>query len=495
MLLLEFADGQKPLEATHVTLRRALAEPASWRLVVSATSDTLGGERIQALADALARGPVLVRPTWSGNGSTELGPAGTIVSGRWKRGQLSHVSGDIEHLEIIANITRPEPAFDPFRPRWRVHRARNLRTLLGAFADLVRPTQGVNSVLERIEFPDAEKACVIQAGESDWTFAQMIMRQAVLLAGGSVSWDPLTLVGGVDPSGTEGQWVVTPGGKAAYEEWSAVEERKLPEPEDLKERLYFGTLSGATRIPEFPDGVYPTVVRHIAGRGFDAGKWKAWAQKDLPVFHWMDGSFVVNVEDTLFHTGTVSVLGWESELVSIPDGGSLPLAVDADPPEGHLSACVRPWLGRGVVQTHSAEGPWIEVRLHGFEDGANITNVRLTSAYSGKDGQTGLHLVPEKDTELLVAWSGRFDQSVMLADNVRFDAARMDSPSIWLDKDLLGRFEKINISEIGKVSIDSDFIAALKKRTTVHGEDEMQLKADQADLRLKGGIVRTGRAF
>jgi hypothetical protein len=204
---------------------------------------------------------------------------------------------------------------------------------------------------------------------------------------------------------------------------------------------------------------------------------------------------VVALEDTLFHTGTMKDLGWESTLWSIPEGASIPLPVDPNPPERNCSPCVRPWLGRGAVQTHSAEGPWIEVILHGFEDGANVTNVRLTSPYSGTDGQTGLHLVPEAETELVVGWSGRFDQSVLLSQNIRFDPAKMDSPSLWLDKDWLGHFEKAGIEEMGQVSIESDLIMALKQRTMVHGEQEMQLKADKTDVRLKGGVLRTGRAF
>jgi len=493
MLMLNFADGQEPIPAVSVTLRRALGAPAAWRTIVLGHQDTLGGTRVASLANGLTHGLVDVWPSWEGDGGGELGPHGRIVGIDWRRGRLSGFADELDYLDIVADITLPKTDKDPFSPRWRVHRVPNVKALLDLFADLVTPTQGVKNVLERIQFPDADKATIIQAGESDWTFVQMILRQAAAMAG-HVSWNPLTLVGGMQKDDdTAGKWVVTPGGRAAYDEWGDTQGRKLRQPNQREERIHFGSVDGAGRVPEFPAGRYPSVSRSVHGLRFDADDWKLWSQRDLPVFDWHD-AFIVRVEDTLYRSGQLQELLWQSDLWMLPPGCAMPLATDPNPPERNLAAMLRPWLGRAVVQTYSAAGPWIEAKLHGFENGADVAHVRLTTPYSGLDGKTGLHTVPEDQSEIVIGWSGRLSESVLLLENVRLEAAKFVSPSLWLDKDWKGRFEKLEISEIGRVKVDSEYAMELAKRTSLQAQGDMQLKGDGAEVRLKGGVVRTGRA-
>jgi hypothetical protein len=493
MLMLTFADGQDSLEAASVRLDRSLGSSATWTSLHFGLRETRGDERLDRLADALTAGPVDVTPTWDGPGGGALGPPGRVVSARWRTGGLEGYRADLEYLEIVSQITLPKTDRNPFLPRWRVHRQRDLKAVLDVFSDLVTPTRAVQKVLSEITHPDADKASIIQAGESDWCFVQLLLRQAPTVAG-FPSWDPLTFVGGMDPDlGTEGKWVVTPGGRRAYEEWGDVENRKLAEPPAQNRRRQLGSMPHGVRVPEFPDGMLPSSGYAMRGMKFDASKWKAWARRDLPLFDWND-HFIVRASDTAYAAGGRDELLWSSDLWGIPPEGAIPLALDRNSPERAQPHFLRPWFGRASVKTYSDSGPWIEAKLRGFEDGADVAHVRLTTPYSGLDGETGFHTVPEKDSELVVGWSGSLIESVLLGENVRLAAAKFVSPSLWLDKDWKGRFEKLDISEIGRVKVDSDYSMELTKRTSLRGQREMQLNGDGAEVRMRGGVVRTGRS-
>ncbi len=490
-----FSDGseRKLVWASHVTLRRAVGEPASWRAIVGMTPYQRGGKRIVSFAEALSKGPVEVTPTLKGGNA--IGPPGTVV--RVKKlppGQAGYKAREAvtEYYEVIAHITHPKPKDNPFIPRWRVHRAKNMRDLLGCFADLVKPTTGVNNTLLEIRFPDGDNACIIQAGESDWAFALMIIRQAPLLAWLDSQklpeWAPLTLVGSVRQNAGRGySWIVTPGVGEVYQQqgWGSIKDRLLTLPDKVEVRPHLDCWASGTRTTDFFEGLYPVPGWYITNHTFDMDRWNNWVKKDLPLFlengHiplTCQYAFVAAIDDTLFEAGDGNI-AWESILWPIPEGASVPMHADANGTVANVTPCIRPWFGRGQVQESSPKGPWIKVKLYGFEKGADICSVRLTTPYSGTEGKTGIHFVPERDTEVWVGWSGLFTDPVLLVHNVRAEEAGEDSPFIGLEKKLMARSVDVNIKS-GDVDIDSG---------------KVRINADRTKVTLEGGVLKTGRAM
>jgi hypothetical protein len=195
---------------------------------------------------------------------------------------------------------------------------------------------------------------------------------------------------------------------------------------------------------------------------------------------------VWRIEDHLYQIGRETV-GWETKLFSAPPE----TCVTGPLPASRL----RPWLGLGKVLESSSKGPWIKVKLPGFEGGEDEAYVRLTTPFSGSDGRKGLHFVPEQGTEVKVGWSGRFDGSVLLVGNARSDESTFASPSIFLERLYTGQFEDIHVQKVGPVGIDSNLKVNIKKQTSVDSTSQLKIHADGADLKMNGGIVYTGRGM
>ena len=69
-------------------------------------------------------------------------------------------------------------------------------------------------------------------------------------------------------------------------------------------------------------------------------------------------------------------------------------------------------------------------------------------------------MVPENGTEVVVAWTGRFDQSVVLMGNARSEDAEFASPSTWLEDEYRAQYADVHVVEIGRTSVDDHRVSA-----------------------------------
>jgi hypothetical protein len=359
--------------------------------------------------------------------------------------------------------------------------------LIDRFGNVARPVKPLRAELQKITFPDGDRSSIIQDGVSDWRFLFHIFDQCEYLLGRPASWLPLTLTGGVDEQArTDRRWLIMPGLRAAYEEWGDVEARKIRFTEsDGSGQIEFQGVDSGIRTPEFPDGMYPAVIYRRPKRTFESDAWKTWRTQDMPRFS-DSGAMIWRVDDHLYQIGRETI-GWETKLFAVPQETRVvgPLGPSR----------LRPWVGLGKVEEYSSKGPWLRAKLPGFLDGEDITWFRLKAPFSGKDGRKGLHFVPEKGTEIELAWSGRFDNSVLLGGNARSDEATFDSPSIYLERLYTGQFEDIHVKKIGQTVVDSDLKVAIKQQTRVDSTSQLKIHADGADLKMTSGIVYTGRGM
>jgi hypothetical protein len=480
-LVLELPDGGAALNLADVFLTRALGEPVRWRFLAEVTRDTRGGTDPDRLASLLLRAPVKVKASWRDPGSVVLTPEATVVGVRWVP------AIGVDSAEIEAQTTAPDPSPNPFVPRRRVHRAQNMSELIDRLNNVAKPVTPLRAELQRISFPDNSRASIIQDGVSDWQFFFQALDQCQFLTAKLATWLPLALVGGVDEQArTDKRWIVTPGLRAAYEEWGDIEARKIRFGEkDGPVQIEFHGLVSQVRTPEFPGAACPGVTYRRPRRAFDTQSWQSWRTQDLPRFS-KDGAMLWRIEDHLYQIGR-DTIGWETKLFAVPPEARV---------TGPLPASrLRPWLGLGKVVESSSKGPWIRAKLHGFAEGEDLAYLRLTTPFSGSDGRKGLHFVPEQGTEVKLGWSGRFDDSVLLIGNARSDESTFASPSIFLERLYTGQFDDIHVQKVGQVGVDSSLIVAIKQQTRVDSANQLRIHADGADLKMTGGIVYTGRGM
>jgi hypothetical protein len=472
--------GGPPLPAAEVSLIRTLAEPVRWRFVVDVSAESWTGLQAERLRKALLTDRCRIVARF--RGGPPIGPEATVVGAR----RVPRES--VDYVEIEAEATMVGSP-DPFLPRRRVHRVKNLSELFDRFEHVARPVKPLRAKLQAITFPDKEHTSIVQDGISDWAFLFHVFDQARFLAG-APTWLPLALVGSVDESaGTAGTWIVTPGNFDAYAEWNAVAGRTIRfengRDRDGEPKHEYGSVQARGRDPGYPAATYPVAIEWRPRRKFDAGKWDAWRTADLPRFTTEQG-FVVRIEDTLAVKGDEDVW-WESRVFAAPP------ATQMIGPE--LPTRLQPWLGLGTVDETSASGPWIKVKLPGFEKGDDIIDVRIGTPYSGKNGKRGMHWVPEKGTELMVAWTGRFDQSIVSTENVRSAAAEYVSPSTYLELEHIAHYADVHVKKVGDVTVESNLKMAVKQQTQVDSSQQLRVKADGADLKMSGGTVYTGRGM
>jgi hypothetical protein len=483
------------LPVSDILLTRALACPVTWTFRTHLPPESLGQREralVQQVRRALAGGPCKATPGWvhDGGATEPLGPAVTIVSAaRPTSAEVRAAANPIRaahSLDIVANGTQPDPRPDPFVPRRRVHKVTNLDELISRFEHVATPVSALQTDLARVTLPDGGHASIIQDGVSDWVFLHHIFDEARWLTRNEANWVPLTLVGGVSQA-TEGRWVITPGLKKAYEAWNSIPKRTVSyaegDTEDGVGETTFGQLLRGERVTAFPTGEYPCVVDHHPQRLLDAGRWKTWRTQDLPCFN-ADGGMIYRIEDRL--SISQGALSCDSRAYALP-----PEARIAGP---EAPGRLRPWTGLGVVQETSRDGPWLKVQLPGFEANNDVVDVRLGTPYSGKNGQRGLHMVPETGTEVLLNWTGRFDNSVILAGNARSQAAEYPSPSTYLEAEHKAQYADIHVVKVGDTTIDSKLAVKVKQQTDLTSARPLQVKANGADLTLRDGIVYTGRS-
>jgi hypothetical protein len=503
-LFVTFSGSSRRFLARDAVFSRQLGEPVSWRVRLAAVRSGYGDAEWPELANALAAGPVRATVQWEGGGSqVELGPPGLVVATEWESEERRETMLPAEAARILAVTVRVTDVQHypggAFRPRRRILHEKKLSGLFARFEGIARLTTALRNQLDAIAFPDGSQACIIQDGLSDWEFYQHMLQQAAMLERSEDS-KALVMSGGVnDQAGTANRWVVSWGDAQAYHAHGDVAARALQKRSSGFERLELGggAVRGARRT-EFPCGVAPDVVRLRDDQTFQASEWTAWRTADLPRF--IDGStFVWRIEDRLYEADD-HTLGWTSEIHSgaamVPRLGKT----------GDFA--LRAWVGLGVVETHSDAGPWLRVRLPGFEsaDQGDLLDVRLATPYSGTDGKKGLHFVPEKGQHVVVASTGRFGESALLMGNHRTEAATLVSPSLYLEKDTHFRFDKnldviikgeytAHLDKSSTTEIQKNIVLTIKGTTTIDETGVMKIKADQCDVKLQGGTFYTGKGL
>ncbi len=494
-LLLNLPAGE-PIPVSEIHVVRSMGQAVKWRFVAALHPEQWGDQErmvVERLAKTLATS-CKVYASVKGQGNDRLTPD-VLVTGVTRWGEVNdfqrertcaNVSVAAHYIQIDAVGTSVERSPDSFIPRRVVHKVRDMKQLVGRLSHVAKPIGALINELEGVRFPDGGHASIIQDGVSDWQFLFHVFNQCRQLRS-NANWVPLTLIGGVDESArTAGKWVISPGGKRAYEDWGVVAKRTIKF-DDADERdglglIEFGHCPSAECMPAFPSGEVPSVVDWRPNRRFEPSRWKVWRTSDLPAFT-RDGGMIWRIDDRLV-TAAVD-LEWKTATYSVPSDVRI-VGPEKEP-------LPRPWVGLGTVETSSKKGPWIKVRLPGFETGNDIVDARLGTPFSGKDGCKGLHYVPEAGTEVLLSWTGRFDQSLIVVGNARNKEAQFPSPSVYLEDVHTAQFADISVKKIGETTVDSSLSLRVKQQTDVRSARPLEIRADGADLRLAGGVIYTGR--
>lgn len=494
-LLLNLPVGESiPVSEIHVV--RSMGRAVKWRFIAALDPEQWGDEErkvVGRLARALAT-PCKVYASVQDQENDRLTPD-VLVTGvtRWGEAKdfqgerySAKLSGAAHYIQIDADGTSVERSPDSFVPRRVVHRVRDMKQLIGRFSHVAKPIGALVNELEGVRFPDRGHASIIQDGVSDWDFLFQVFNQCRQLKP-SANWLPLTLIGGVDESAkTAGKWMISPGGKRAYEDWGVVSKRTIKfddaDEQDGLGLIEFGHCASAECMPAFPSGEVPSIVDWRPHRKFETSRWKGWRTSDLPAFT-RDGGLIWRIDDRL--VAAAVDLEWRTACYSVPSDVRI-VGPDREP-------LLRPWVGLGTVEASSKRGPWIKVKLPGFETGNDIVDARLGTPFSGKDGCKGLHYVPEAGTEVLLSWTGRFDQSLIVVGNARNKEAQFPSPSVYLEDMHTAQFADVSVKKIGETTVDSSLSVRVKQQTDVRSARPFEVRADGADLRMAGGVVYTGR--
>lgn len=433
------------------------------------------------LAEMLQTGPVTVKVAWDGSGinvkDRQVVPASTIVAARWTEGDTRKVEIEALHTQLRA------PADDLLTPKWRVHRKDSLGALIRAFPDVARMTEGVAYQLDQIKLPLAEHACIVQAGISDWELVNEALRRYRLHRPDAKAKNIL-LTGSVDERGGAcGGWIATFTDRDAYEEQNDIAQRVIRTPSDVTDVTYaFGSLRASDLCLGTPLGRMMEVVRSYLNSSMS--EWTSWRSRDLPLFT-EETRMVWRVRDRLIQTG--DNLEWRTAVHVVPDGSAVPAP--------SRPRRVESWTGIGTVKDASPAGPWATVTLpEPFAKGENEIDARLTTIYAGADGKTGLHLVPEKDSLVLLHWPGGFSDPVLLLGNVRTEAAKIEAPSLSLEKALALSLQEVTVQTVGAITAESAVDVSVEKTTSLKSKGSIKIVGEQAKAEFSGARFNVGQA-
>jgi hypothetical protein len=182
---------------------------------------------------------------------------------------------------------------------------------------------------------------------------------------------------------------------------------------------------------------------------------------------------VYRIADRLWPADTVDeTLQWSTRLDPLPEG-----AIVAGPePPVHLT----PWLRIGEVSETQPKKPWIKVKLEGYEKDNETIQARLHSPYGGTNGKRGLHLAPEAGTKVILSWSGRFHEPLLVLGNVREEEMEFNSPSLWLEALATKQYADILVKQVGKTTVESAFDLEVKETTTMKSLKALKLTGEDA---------------
>lgn len=480
-LEVQFSNGTI-LPAREAVLSRTLGRAVRWRYEVFVPHVTRRDD-LQKVIDAMGSQRVTVASRFVGTTEAEDAEFGLegVATHAWWGERPDHAVFEV----LCTRLGEETP--NPLLPRWRIHHVDDLYKLAQKFGHLVQlGGPRIKNALSSVTFPDGDRANVVQAGVSDWEFVAQLIWQYRLL-GKDQGLKPMILSGSVVPS-TENKWIYTWGCRKAFETAGEIGPRTITfQPDDGYSRPMF---AGATGDEPAWHSVIPGadvpragVIRHR--RSFTEEAWINWREKDVPLF--LDGTMCWRAVDRLYDTGDPTRVGWTSMLEFMPAEGMVTQEFPALPP--------RAWMGAGTVKKNYVKGPWIDIELPAFvtEQKENLVHTRLTTIHSGQQGHAGLHLIPEKDTHVDVAWSGRFDQSVVCTGNRRMKDTKYPHPSLWIESNSIGEFSDINIKKIGKTHIESDWKVDIEKQTILRSEKPMTLIGDGVKAEYKSGVIHISK--
>lgn len=480
-LEVQFSNGLT-LPAREALLSRALGRAVRWRFEVFVPIETRVDDLVK-LADALGSQRITAQAKFKPGkqgAEVDLGLPGVVTRAWWAE--------DAHHLVVEAQNTKlGEEQPNPLLPRWRVHHVDDLQKLAGKFKHLaVINSSPVKNALSAVTLPDEGRANVVQAGVSDWDFVAMLLWQYRLL-GKNEKLKPMIVSGSVAEK-TEGRWILTWGSRSAFEAAGEVGDRtfEFSENDGYERPMLAGRTGGEPGAHSIlPGARIPRIgfLRHR--RMFEGGTWKAWRSFDVPFF--TKGRMCSRIVDRLYDTGDPDRLGWTSMMEYLPPEGLVS--------EEHPPLPFRQWSGLGKVRKHYLKAPWIDIELPAFhaEKDENVVHARLTTIHSGKEGTAGLHLIPEKDTRVEVAWSGRFDESVVCAGNYRQTETQYPHPSVWIESDSIGELKDIQVKSIGVTHIESDWKVDVEKQILVRSREPMKLIGNGVKAHYKSGMMHVSK--
>jgi hypothetical protein len=472
--------GGQSLAAASLSVERAIGRPVTWRAQVHVPLDIDQTTTASGVAGTLGNESSRVSMFYDRRPVVEQAQ---VVGARWgKEGS--------QLVEIVAHATGPQQRSDIFKPRRRVHRVRNWRELVDRLDSVTMVSTGVRNQLERYRFPSGPHTSIIQDGQSDWEFLANVVSQFSHLEQ-EAALKRLALVGGNVRGETAGRWVLNWASGAGYEQSQDVDPRleDVPGP-PVSTRLKFGTAGHTSGYAhEFPTGQFPLSHQEWRDRPFDIYAWERWADHDVPLFVGPDRQFAWHVLDTLSDAGQHQrdVVNWTTELTVAPRTAVLQSPL---PAAGHGA-----WCAHGRVASASPTEQWIKIRLHDFETNEDLVEARIMSPYSGTDNAKGLHLVPEVGTPVLVAWSGRLMDPLLLLGNIRDKPAAFEAPSLWLERTFTTQYAEIMCRSVGPVTVESDLQMAVQGKTDITSDAQMAVTADGCDVELRGGVFYTGKGM
>ena len=352
---------------------------------------------------------------------------------------------------------------DPYVLRRRVHKSNDCAGLLQPMHYFAELPDGIEAALAEVKFPHGEHSCVLQSDLSDWEFVQVVLEHFA-----AVRKERIVLTGAAEPD-RRGRWLAVWASQASYEKRNSMERRVVNC--TGSESLNFRTGSLCEREASLGMSGLPCVCRKYGGRDFSADEWRNWTTRTVPLFT-EKKQMIWSITDRLSWNQGVDA-DWSTELMLAPSAypATRPLA----------RPTFKVWAGTGrVIDNQTA--PWLKVSLAGFpkDNAEGEAWVRLTTPYSGKNGRKGIHLVPEKDTETAVLWSGRIGDSAVSLVNIRGENVDMVSPMIELESPLKMLLQQTEV-EVTRMSLK--------------GSDRVQVEASGVRVKLDGGKFRTERGL
>jgi hypothetical protein len=383
-------------------------------------------------------------------------------------------------------VERANPDKDPLVPRYRVIPANKLVDVIDGLDRAAVLSPVVRSFVDGYEFADGPNGSVLQAGISDWALLHELLEVVYRSQTGASRSRPV-LTGSLDPA-RAGRWVMTFSAAAAFSKrdrqarqidatgfrWESLEPASLP----VDHEAPYGAGFRATR------------VRRRSFTARDHAQWQRELAREMPLFDG-DDRFITRVVDTLRNDG--NQVRWSTSIVHESEAAA---AAQRQAPVGGPDTR----FTVGSVVAASTKGPWIEVELTGFEDGANRVQARVATPYSGTGGGRGLHLVPEQGTTVLVLGvrphpvGGKQLRSLAVAVcNLRDAAVALESPSLALDSKFRLALAAVDVPELGKIKIDPAVEVEVASTTTVKS-GATTIDTGAQDLVFKGGNVSDSMA-